>query len=922
MRTAEIRQRWLDYFEGRGHTVVPSAPLISPDPSTLFVIAGMVPFIPYMLGEQTAPWPRATSVQKCVRTLDIEEVGKTTRHGTFFQMNGNFSFGDYFKEGAITYAWELVTGSTADGGYGFDPDTIWVTVYHDDDEAAALWKRIAGLPDERIQRRGMKDNYWSTGARGPAGPCSEIYVDRGPQYGAEGGPVVDEDRYIEIWNLVFMQYERGDGGGKEDFPILGELQQKNIDTGMGLERVAYLLQGVDNMYEIDEVFPVIQAAQELSGRRYGADRDDDVRMRVVADHVRSGLMLMGDGVTPSNEGRGYVLRRLLRRSVRAMRLLGVEDLALPTLLPVSKDAMSPSYPELAERFERISAVAYAEEEAFRRTLAAGTVILDTAVQKVKSAELPDGVTPDEPGGVTVHAPAARVSVAAPVPQISGEQAFQLHDTYGFPIDLTLEMAAEQGVSVDETAFRSLMQAQRQRARADALAKRAGRADTAAYQELHSTLSSEKAGPVEFLGYTDTTSRSRVVGLLVDGVPAPAATAPADVEVVLDRTPFYAESGGQLADQGTIVLDGGARIEVDDVQAPVKGLSVHHGRLVDGTVTFGEGGTATIDVLRRKAISRAHTATHMVHKALREALGDTATQAGSENAPSRIRFDFRSSAAVPAGALSEIEERVNTQLAEDLDVTDEVMPIAEARALGAMALFGEKYGDRVRVVSIGGDWSRELCAGTHVRRSGQLGLVTLLGESSIGSGVRRVDALVGDGAYGFQAKEHALVGQLSGLLGARPEELGDRVSSLLTRLKESEKELAALRQAQVLAGAAALASGAVDVDGVRLVAHDAGEVASADDLRTLVLDVRARLGESAPAVVAVGGVAKGRPVVVVATNAAARERGVRAGALVKQASGVLGGGGGGKDDLAQGGGTDATRLGAALDGLRAGIGAAA
>jgi alanyl-tRNA synthetase len=902
MRTAEIRQRWLDYFEGRGHTVVPSAPLISPDPSTLFVIAGMVPFIPYMLGEQTAPWPRATSVQKCVRTLDIEEVGKTTRHGTFFQMNGNFSFGDYFKEGAITYAWELVTGSTADGGFGFDPETIWVTVYHDDDEAAALWKRIAGLPEERIQRRGMKDNYWSTGARGPAGPCSEIYVDRGPEYGLEGGPVVDEDRYIEIWNLVFMQYERGDGGGKEDFPILGELQQKNIDTGMGLERVAYLLQGVDNMYEIDEVFPVIQAAQELSGRRYGADRDDDVRMRVVADHVRSGLMLMGDGVTPSNEGRGYVLRRLLRRSVRAMRLLGVEDLALPTLLPVSKDAMSPSYPELAERFDRISAVAYAEEDAFRRTLAAGTTILDTAVRTVKTQ---DGGAPAEG-----------------TPLLTGEQAFQLHDTYGFPIDLTLEMAAEQGVSVDETAFRSLMQAQRQRARADALAKRAGRADTAAYQELHQTLSSEKSGPVEFLGYTDTTSRSRVVGLLVDGVPAPAATAPADVEVVLDRTPFYAESGGQLADHGTIVLDGGARIEVDDVQAPVKGLSVHHGRLVDGTVTFGEAGTATIDVVRRKAISRAHTATHMVHKALREALGDTATQAGSENAPSRIRFDFRSSAAVPAGALSEIEERVNTQLAEDLDVTDEVMPIAEARALGAMALFGEKYGDRVRVVSIGGDWSRELCAGTHVRRSGQLGLVTLLGESSIGSGVRRVDALVGDGAYGFQAKEHALVGQLSGLLGARPDELGDRVSSLLTRLKESEKELAAMRQAQVLAGASALAAGAVDVGGVRLVAHDAGELGSADDLRTLVLDVRARLGESAPAVVAVGGVAKGRPVVVVATNAAARERGVRAGALVKSASGVLGGGGGGKDDLAQGGGTDATRLGAALDGLRAEIGAAA
>lgn len=892
MRTAEIRQRWLDYFEGQGHAVVPSAPLISPDPSTLFVIAGMVPFIPYMLGEQTPPWPRATSVQKCVRTLDIEEVGKTTRHGTFFQMNGNFSFGDYFKEGAISHAWQLVTGSQADGGYGFDPDTIWVTVFHDDDEAAALWKKIAGLPDERIQRRGMKDNFWSTGARGPAGPCSEIYVDRGPEFGAEGGPVVDEDRYIEIWNLVFMQYERGDGGGKEDFPILGELKQKNIDTGMGLERVAYLLQGVDNLYEIDQVRPVIDGAVQMSGRRYGADRDDDVRMRVVADHVRSGLMLMGDGVTPSNEGRGYVLRRLLRRSIRAMRLLGVDDPALPVLLPMSRDAMSSSYPELARDFDRIAQVAYAEEETFRRTLAAGTTILDTAVQAAKGSTSP---------------------------VLSGDKAFQLHDTYGFPIDLTLEMAAEQGVSVDETAFRTLMQAQRERARADALAKRAGRADTAAYQELHSTLSEHAAKPVQFVGYTDAEARAKVVGLLVDGVPAPAATAPADVEVVLDVTPFYAESGGQQADTGVIVLDGGARIEVDDVQAPVKGLSVHHGRLVDGTVGFGETGTARIDVARRRAIARAHTATHLVHKALHESIGESATQAGSLNAPSRLRFDFRSPSATPSEVVAEVEARVNERLQDDLEVTDSVMPIDEARGRGAMALFGEKYGNEVRVVDIGDGWSLELCAGTHVKRSGELGLVTLLSEAAIGSGVRRVDALVGAGAYGYQAKERALVGQLSGLLGARPDELTERVSALLGRLKDSEKELATLRQAQVLAAAGSIADGAQDVDGTRVVTYDAGE-ASADDVRTLVLDVRSRLGESAPAVVAVGAVAKGRPVVVVATNASARAAGVRAGALVRTASGVLGGGGGGKDDLAQGGGTDAARLGDALasvaDGVRA------
>ncbi|GII99033.1 alanyl-tRNA synthetase [Sediminihabitans luteus] len=888
MRTAEIRQRWLDYFASRGHAVVPSSSLISPDPSTLFTIAGMVPFIPYMTAEQTPPWSTATSVQKCVRTLDIEEVGKTTRHGTFFQMNGNFSFGAYFKEQAITYAWDLVTGSQDEGRYGFDPELVWVTVYEDDDEARELWKRIAGLPDERIQSRGKKDNYWSTGQPGPAGPCSEIYIDRGPDYGVEGGPVADEDRYIEIWNLVFMQYSIDEVRSKEEFRIVGELARKNIDTGMGLERVAFLLQGKDNMYEIDEVFPVIEAAEKLSGRTYGANHEDDVRFRVVADHVRSALMIIGDGVRPSNEGRGYVLRRLLRRAVRAMRLLGVEGVSMPTLLPVSRDAMSPSYPELATDFERISAIAYAEEEAFRRTLESGTTILDAAVAKAKES------------GRTV---------------LGGEQAFALHDTYGFPIDLTLEMAAEQGVEVDEKAFRTLMQEQRSRARADALAKRQGGADVAAYESVQSGL----AAPVEFLGYRESTAQVTVAGLIVDGVPAPAATAPADVEVVLDRTPFYAEAGGQLADHGTIVLDGGATIEVDDVQRPVKGLSVHRGRLTEGTVALGDPGTAQIDTARRKAISRAHSATHMIHKALQESLGADHTQAGSENAPSRIRFDFRSTGAVPAGALSEIEERVNTQLAENLEVTEQVMPIGEARALGAMALFGEKYGDEVRVVSIGGDWSRELCAGTHVRQTGQLGRVSLLGESSIGSGVRRVDALVGDGAYGFQAKEHALVGQLSGLLNVRADELHDRVGSLVSRLKEAEKELATLRQAQLLAAAGGLASTAETVAGTRVVTHDAGEVAG-DELRVLALDVRARLGEAEPAVVAIGGVSKGRPQVVVVTNAAARAAGLRAAALAKGAAGVLGGGGGGKDDMAQGGGTDVAALPAALSGVREAVGA--
>lgn len=904
MRTAEIRKRWLDYFAKQDHTIVPSVSLVSPDSSILFTIAGMVPFIPYIVGTQEAPFSRAASVQKCIRTNDIENVGRTTRHGTFFQMAGNFSFGDYFKDGAITYAWELLTTSQDDGGYGLDPDRLWTTIWEQDDESWRVLTEKIGFPAERIVRLPREEIFWDTGQPGPAGPCCEWFYDRGPEFGPEatGGTFptwpqdeASEDRYIEIWNLVFDEYLRGEGQGKS-YPLLGELDHKSIDTGLGVERLAFLLQGKNNMYEIDEVFPVVERTEQITGRRYGADHEDDVRMRVVADHVRSALMLIGDGVRPSNEGRGYVLRRLIRRAVRSVRLLGYDAPALPELLPVSKDAMKASYPELETDFARISEVAYAEESAFRRTLAAGTTILDAAVGRAKEQ-------------------AARTSSSA---VLGGDEAFALHDTYGFPIDLTLEMAAEQGVTVDEAAFRNLMSEQRRRARADALAKKTGHADLRAYEAVEKELSA----PVEFLGYTDTAAHARVVGLLVDGVPAPTATAPADVEVVLDRTPFYAEAGGQLADQGAIVLDGGGVVEVDDVQRPITGLSVHRGRLVEGTVTLDDTGTAQIDTERRKAISRAHSATHMIHKALHEIVGEDRTQAGSENAPSRVRFDFRSPAAVPASSLAEIEERVNAQLAEDLDVTDQVMPIAEARALGAMALFGEKYGERVRVVSIGGDWSRELCAGTHVRSSGQIGRVALLGEASVGSGVRRVEALVGDGAYGFQAKEHALVGQLTQIVGARPDELTERISSLVSRLRDVEKELAQVRQGQLLAQAGALAAAASDQGGTRVVTHDAGEVSSADDVRALVLDVRGRLGDATPTVVAVAGVAKGRPVVVVATNASAREAGVRAGALVRAASGVLGGGGGGKDDLAQGGGTDVAAVPAALDAVAAAVGAPA
>ncbi|MBD3784863.1 MAG: alanine--tRNA ligase [Micrococcales bacterium] len=732
METAEIRRRWLDFFGRNGHTVVPSASLLLDDPNLLFVNAGMVPFKPYFLGQETPPWNRATSVQKVVRTQDIEEVGKTSRHGTFFQMNGNFSFGDYFKEGAIRLAWELVTTPQDRGGLGIDGDRLWATVLDGDDESIDLWLELTDIPRERLVRRGLADNYWHMGVPGPGGPCSEIYYDRGPEYGPEGGPAVDEDRFLEFWNLVFMQEELSAVRSKVDFDVAGPLPKKNIDTGMGLERMASILQGVDNMYEIDEIYPVLDKAAEMTGKRYGehsghsaeSSHPDDVRLRVVADHVRSALMLIGDGVTPGNEGRGYVLRRMLRRAVRSMRLLGHEDPCLPELLPVSLERMERSYPELRTDWDRISQTAYAEEEAFRRTLAAGTTILDTAVARTR-----------ESGG--------RV--------LAGDQAFALHDTYGFPIDLTLEMAAEQGLEVDREGFTRLMHEQRTRAKADAQSKKTAHGDTSVYRGIADGL----GAPVEFTGYHEVVSEGRVAGLLVDGAPVASVTAGQDVELVLDRTPFYAEGGGQLADGGLVRLASGALVEVRDVQAPIGGLVVHRATVLEGEVATGETALAQVDIERRRSISRAHTATHMVHKAIREALGETATQAGSENSPGRFRFDFHASSALPHSVLRDVESRVNALLLDDLAVRADVMTQQQARDAGAMALFGEKYGDAVRVISVG-DWARELCGGTHAERTTQLGLVTLLGEASIGSGVRRVEALVGADAFSFLARERAIV----------------------------------------------------------------------------------------------------------------------------------------------------------------------
>ncbi|MBA9005127.1 alanine--tRNA ligase [Thermomonospora cellulosilytica] len=889
MESAEVARRFLTFFEERGHTVVPSASLVAEDPTLLLVPAGMVPFKPYFLGQRTPPAPRMASAQKCVRTPDIDEVGKTTRHATFFQMLGNFSIGDYFKEGAIPFAWELLTRSEADGGFGFPEDRLWVTVYLDDDEAADIWHRKVGVPEERIQRRGLADNYWHMGVPGPGGPCSEIYYDRGPEYGREGGPVADEDRYLEVWNLVFMQEQLSKVRSKTDFDIAGPLPAKNIDTGMGLERMAAILQGVDNIYETDTLWKILDRAAELTGSTYGREHRADVSLRVIADHVRAGTMMVADGIIPANEGRGYVLRRILRRAIRNLRLLGGQDGGLMhELTAVAIGAMGEQYTELTRTAANIHAVIDAEEERFLQTLRTGTAIFDQAVEETRRS-----------GRTT----------------LAGAQAFTLHDTYGFPIDLTLEMAAEQGLQVDEEGFRRLLEEQRQRAKADAAAKKTGNLDVSVLGQLLDLA----GGRVDFTGYHDVSGEARLVGLMVNGASVPAAGAGTDVEVVLDRTPFYAEGGGQLADQGVIRLGNGARIEVRDVQSPLPGLIVHRGTVRDGEAQAGDSAFAEIDTERRRAISRSHTATHMVHAGFRRALGESAAQAGSENSPGRFRFDFTSTGPVPPSVLRDVEDEVNEVLINDLDVRAFHTSIDQARAMGALALFGEKYGDEVRVVEVG-EYSRELCGGTHVARSGQLGLIKVLGESSIGAGVRRVEALVGIDAFRFLARESVLVAQLSEQLKARKEELPERISGVVTRLREAEKELERLRSQQVLAVAGSLADGARDVHGVAFVAHRAPDGTGADDLRKLATDVRGRLA-ARPAVVMIAGVPKDRPVVVVALTEGARERGLKAGALVGVAARTLGGGGGGKDDLAQGGGANPQAIGDALAAVERAVGSA-
>ncbi len=869
MRSTEIRRRFTDFFVERDHRLVPSSPLIPNDPTLLLANAGMNQFKPFLLGEVEPDFARATSVQKCTRTSDIENVGDRS-HCTFFEMLGNFSFGDYFKEGAIAYAWELVTER-----FGFEPERLWITVYLDDDEAIGIWRQT-GIPAERIQRLGKEDNFWSMGVAGPCGPCSEIHYDRGPGFGADGGPASGSDRYLEIWNLVFMQNVRD-----EDYNIVGDLPRKNIDTGMGLERVATLLQETDSMYETDLFLPILQEVQEVSGAPYGKNDKLDRSLRIVTEHARTASFLIADGVLPSNEGRGYILRRLLRRSVRHLRVLEVEDAVLPVVCARVVDTLGEPWPELVAQRSLIEQVVASEEDSFSRTLRQGSALLDTAIRRTRAA-----------GGTT----------------LAGDTAFQLHDTYGFPYELTLEAAGEAGLEVDADRFGVLMEDQRRRAKEARKELTADLRRLEAYRDL-----AGRHGRTVFVGYDATSADGRILGLLRDGEELAAAHEGDQVELVLDRTPFYAEGGGQVGDSGTVRTAGGAVLQVTDTRPGLEGFHVHTARVVKGEALPGEEVHAEVDAARREAVTRSHTATHTLHWALRDQLGEHARQQGSLVDAGRLRFDFAHFAAVPPERLAEVEAAVNRQLLADPDVKIWHTSLAEAEAAGAIGLFGEKYGERVRVVDVG-DFSRELCGGTHVGHGSQVGPVIVLGESSIGANLRRVEALTGLEALRYADRERQLLGEVAALLHTRPEDAPEQLRRRLEALAEATRELERLRVAGLERLAAELAGRAGRADGGWLVVERVAE-AGADDLRRIATAVRDRAGPG-PGVVVLGSETQGKAAMVALLSADLAERKLAARDVLVQAAKAVGGGAGGKGDLASAGGRDPSRLDEALRVARA------
>jgi alanyl-tRNA synthetase len=848
-----LRAAFTRFFADRGHEVVPSASLIPHDPSVLFTIAGMVPFKPYLLGEEPAPWKRATSIQKCFRTPDIDIIGTDTYHCTFFEMLGNFSFGDYFKADAIPLAWELLTEV-----FGLDGDRLWITVHENDTEAEQLWIDKVKVPPERIQRMGDEDNFWAMGETGPCGPDSEIFYDKGTAYGHEGGPKHGgSERFVEIWNLVFMEYNRDAEG------TLTELPRKNIDTGAGFERILPVIQGHDSIFDTELFSPIIDAAASVVGTAYGTDERTDVALRVLADHGRAMSMLVTDGVLPANEGRGYVLRRVVRRAVMAARRLGVENPVSPTLVQATTDVLGQAYPSLRDQHDLVVNVVAREEAGFDRTLRAGLSRLEEALTT----------------GATV---------------LGGDVAFTLHDTHGFPIELTEELARDAGVEVDRAGFDSAMAEQRERARAAAKGTHAG--DEAAYRAL---LEREGATPFVGRGQENYEVPARVVAVLQgDGEGDGDDVA----EIFLDRTPFYAEGGGQIGDTGTIVTESGIA-DVSDTHYAAPGLIAHTAR-VSGEVTAGQDALATIDGERREAIRRNHTATHLLHAALRSVLGDHVRQQGSLVAPDYLRFDFSHHAQPTAAELEEVFALANDAVLTDLGVLTTETTRDEAERMGAIAFFGDKYGASVRVVQAGPS-SLEFCGGTHVDSLGQIGPITLLSEGSIGSNTRRIFALTGKASLARALDRERLVRSASELLRTEPEELLTAIDRVMERQRDTERKLFALRQQSSEAEASTLAESAGAAGGLVVARRDDVEP---NALRSLAQAVLRHHGVRA---VVLGGSPDGSKVAIAVATGGSPD----AVQLVRTLGSLVGGGGGGSAELALAGGKDPSQIDAALDEAR-------
>ncbi|HYD24182.1 MAG TPA: alanine--tRNA ligase [Croceibacterium sp.] len=892
--TNDLRRAFLDYFAANDHAVVPSAPLVPyNDPTLMFVNAGMVPFKNVFTGLETPPSPRAASSQKCVRAggkhNDLDNVGYTARHLTLFEMLGNFSFGDYFKERAIELAWGLVTREL-----GLAAERLTVTVYHTDDEAWGLWKRIAGLPDERIIRIATKDNFWAMGADGPCGPCSEIFWDHGPSIPGDppGSPGEDGDRYVEIWNLVFMQYLQ------EDDRIVGDLPRPSIDTGMGLERTATVLQGVHNVFEIDSFRRLIEASEELTATRAEGERLGS--HRVIADHLRSTSLLIADGVLPANEGRGYVLRRIMRRAMRHAHLLGAKEPLMHRLVPVLVAEMGQAYPELGRAQPLIEETLQREEVQFRRTLDNGLKLFDEAIGEIEAGWAAAEADPDHR--------------LAPKRELPGSVAFKLQDTFGFPYDLTEDAARSRGYTVDRAGFDAAMA--RQKAAARAAWKGSGQA---AEGELWFDIA-EREGATEFTGYAATEGEGQVVALVVDGREVARAAAGAEVTVLTNQTPFYGESGGQMGDTGTISSEAGLELAVSDTTKPLGRLHAHHGKVISGALTVGDTVHLAIDAGRRDRIRANHSATHLLHAALRNRLGGHVTQKGSLVAEDRFRFDFSHPKPLTAEEIAAIEAEVNAEIRHNEAVSTRLMSPDDAVAAGALALFGEKYGDEVRVLSMGraGDgkhYSVELCGGTHVRATGDIGLFRIVSESAVSSGVRRIEALTGEAARAWLVGREDALKAVAGALKTAPEEVEARVAALLDERKRLERELAeAKKQLALGGGGGAPASADEDIGGVRF-SGQVLEGMNPKELRGLLDEAKNRLGSGVAAIVAVN---DGRASVAAAVTDDLTAR-ISAVDLVRAAVAALGGqGGGGRSDMAQGGGPDGDKAAAALDAVRAAV----